>query len=87
MNRTYHYIKMSKRINALDYVRVVAILMILLCHYFLFSDLNTGIGRYLGGTGTMVFFLLSAFLYGLKYEIDSQTVGGGGNRLIISDLR
>lgn len=59
---------MSQRIIALDYIRVVAVFMILLCHYFLFSDLSSGIGRYLGGTGNIIFFVVSALLYGLKYH-------------------
>lgn len=46
--------------------------MILLCHYFLFSDLNSGIGRYLGRTGNIIFFLVSALLYGLKYYPAAQ---------------
>jgi len=58
----------------LDHVRVVAVFMILLCHYFLFSSLNSGIGRYLAGTGNMVFFLVSALLYGLKYPVGGQTM-------------
>lgn len=58
---------MEKRINTLDTIRVVAVFMILLCHYFLFSDLNSGIGRYFAGVGNMIFFLVSAFLYGTKY--------------------
>lgn len=69
----YQYM-MNNRINALDTIRVVAILMILLCHYFLFSDLNSGIGRYLAGAGNMIFFLVSAFLYGTKYCGELQEI-------------
>ena len=58
---------MEKRISTLDTIRVVAIFMILLCHFFLFSDLNSCIGRYFAGVGNMIFFLVSAFLYGTKY--------------------
>ena len=53
---------------------MVAVFVILLCHYFLFSSLNSGIGRYLAGTGNMVFFLVSALLYGLKYPVGGQTM-------------
>ena len=68
---------MSQRIIALDYVRVIAVFMILLCHYFLFSDLNSGVGRYLAGSGNIVFFLVSAFLYGQKYNSVSQKNSDG----------
>jgi len=65
---------MKNKIYSLDFVRVVAIFMIQLCHYFLFSDLNTGISRYFAGVGNMIFFLVSAVLYGIKYNIDNQSV-------------
>ena len=65
---------MNNKIYSLDSVRVVAIFMILLCHYFLFSYLNDGVGRYFAGVGNMVFFLVSAMLYGLKYNNDNQCV-------------
>lgn len=65
---------MKNKIYSLDFVKVVAIFMILLCHYFLFSDLNTGISRYFAGVGNMIFFLVSAVLYGIKYNIDNQSV-------------
>ena len=67
---------MENRINALDYVRVVAITMILMCHYFLFSELNNGISRYFAGTGNMLFFLVSAVLFGYKYRIEKQDFRG-----------
>ena len=72
IHKSLIYKPMRKRIIALDYIRVAAILMILLCHYFLFSDLNSGIGRYLGRTGNIIFFLVSALLYGLKYIPDTK---------------
>lgn len=65
---------MEKRINTLDTIRVVAIFMILLCHYFLFSDLNSNIGRYFAGVGNMIFFLVSALLYGSKYGVGTQEI-------------
>gem|GEM_PF-7124162 len=42
--------------------------MILTCHYLLFSGVNSRLGHYLGGTGNIIFFLLSALLYGNKYN-------------------
>ena len=51
---------MSKRINELDYVRAIALGMILLCHYLECSGLSLGLGRYLGGAGNTVFFVVSA---------------------------
>lgn len=60
---------MAERSVKLDYIRVLACLMIVTCHYFLFSNLNSGIGRNLAGIGNVVFFLLSALLYGSRsYE-------------------
>lgn len=69
-----------RRFYSLDYVRVIAVFMILLCHFFLFSDLNTGIGRYLGGAGNMIFILVSALLYSSKYNPDVLlgTISSGG---------
>lgn len=58
----------------MDHVRVIAVFVILLCHYFLFSDLNSGVGRYFAGIGNMMFFLVSALLYGLKYPIGGQAM-------------
>lgn len=63
---------MKGKIGALDHVRLVALVLILLCHYFMFSDLSDGVSRYFSGTGNMLFFLVSAVLYGLKYPVDSQ---------------
>lgn len=72
-----------RRFYSLDYVRVIAVFMILLCHFFLFSDSNTGVGRYLGGAGNMIFILVSALLYSSKYDSDTQpgiiSSGGGKN--------
>ncbi len=63
---------MNSRLNNLDYIRSLAILMIITCHYFLFSDLSDGIGRYLAGVGNIIFFLLSALLYGIKLDNDNS---------------
>lgn len=64
---------MDKKIFSLDHIRVIALLMILLCHYFLFSNLCNGVSRYFAGVGNMIFFLVSAMLYGLKYS-NGQTL-------------
>ena len=72
-----------KRINSLDYVRVIAVFMILLCHFFIFSDLNIGVGRYLGGAGNMIFILVSALLYSAKYNDEAQPgiISSGGGKI------
>lgn len=72
---------MSKRINELDYVRVIAISMILLCHYLECSSVSLGLGRYLGGAGNTVFFVLSALLYSFRYCPDNQLINRGGQSL------
>lgn len=64
---------MDKKIFSLDHIRVIALLMILLCPYFLFSNLSNGVSRYFAGVGNMIFFLVSAMLYGLKYS-NGQTL-------------
>ena len=51
-----------------DYVRVIAMFVIVLGHFFVFCTPFHGIGRYLGGGGYNVFFFLSALLYGIKWE-------------------
>lgn len=63
-----------KRLSELDYIRVIAVGLILLCHYLEYSGLNVGVGRYLGGVGNAIFFLLSALLYCFKYNIDNQNI-------------
>ncbi len=55
-----------------DYVRVFAMIMILLCHYYQNCNLASGVDRYLGDVGNMIFFLLSAFLYGGKLNSDKM---------------
>lgn len=61
---------MLNRNYTIDYIRVIALLFIVTCHYLLFSDVsNVGFGRYLAGVGNMVFFMISAFLYGEKYNV------------------
>ena len=59
---------MKKRNYTFDYIRVIAIFAILLCHFLILGGINDGVGRYLGGGGNMVFFSLPALLYGMKWE-------------------
>ena len=42
--------------------------MILLCHYIEYGGIDVELGRYLGGAGNSIFFLLSAMLYCFKYN-------------------
>lgn len=51
-----------------DYIRAIAIITIVLCHFFLYGDLCPNIGRYLSGGGNMLFFLLSALLHGKIWQ-------------------
>ena len=67
---------MSRRIHTFDYIRSLAILVIVSCHYLEFSGVNVGLGRYLGLVGNMIFFLLSALLYGKTLTL-YETYGGG----------
>jgi peptidoglycan/LPS O-acetylase OafA/YrhL len=78
---------MANRNYSLDYIRVVAILMIVICHYCLFSSLDSGVGRFLAGVGNMVFFMLSALLYGNKHISDTRSENWGGKNLTICCLR
>lgn len=53
---------------SLDYIRAAAIFAIVVCHFLIFCTDDVGIGRLLAGGGNILFFLLSAFLYGKKWE-------------------
>lgn len=53
---------------SLDYIRVIAIMSIVVCHFLIFCTDDVGIGRLLAGGGNILFFLLSALLYGRKWE-------------------
>ena len=64
----------ENRIHSLDFVRIIAMGMILTCHYLIFSGVSSGLGRYFAGTGNMIFFLISALLYGNKYNTDNDPV-------------
>ena len=59
---------MNDRVYCFEVVRVMAIVMIIACHYLTFSGLQTSIGGMLGGVGNCMFFTLSALLFGLKWE-------------------
>ena len=59
---------MTKRNYTFDYIRVITVIAILLCHFLILGGINDGVGRYLGGGGNIVFFSLPALLYGLKWE-------------------
>ncbi len=67
---------MSNRIHSFDYIRALAILIIVACHYLEFSGVNVGLGRYLGLAGNMMFFLLSALLYGKSFAREKSAWGG-----------
>lgn len=57
------------RLAAFDYIRVTAMLGILVCHSCYVSSLVPipGIGRYLGSTFNFLFLILSAFLLGASW--------------------
>ena len=57
------------RITSFDYIRVVSILGILICHSFLDSWFYTEwLGRFMGMTFNFLFLVLSAFLFGISWE-------------------
>ena len=63
---------MTKRNYTFDYIRVITIIAILLCHFLILGGINDGVGRYLGGVGNIVFFSMPALLYGLKWEEEGR---------------
>lgn len=55
----------EKRIAEFDFIRVVSLTCILLCHScFIISSVTEPLGRYLGSTFNFLFLVLSAFLIG-----------------------
>ena len=54
------------RIYALDYIRVIAVMMILTCHYLLFSGVSSGLGRYLAGMEIFCFFQYLRYYMGIN---------------------
>lgn len=59
----------TSRIVEFDYIRVISITGILVCHScFLFSYPATDIGRYFALTFNFLFLALSAFLFGMSWD-------------------
>ena len=59
----------SSRITSFDYIRVVSIIGILICHSLTDTWLNAEwLGRLLGMTFNFLFLILSAFLFGISWE-------------------
>ena len=60
---------MKDRLKSIDVLRAIAILTIVLCHYFEDGPLHSciNLGFYLGNVGNALFFSISALLYGLKF--------------------
>lgn len=58
-----------ERLKTIDVLRAIAILIIVLCHYFEDGPLSScvNLGFYLGNVGNALFFSISALLYGLKF--------------------
>lgn len=77
---------MNLRVNSFDYIRTIAIFMIVICHYLMFSGINEGVARYLASTGNVMFFILSALLYGGKRMEDGSFVKNGGGKFLIKRL-
>lgn len=55
------------RNESIDVARAIAIIMIVTCHFLMFSS-NGHIGRFLADTGNFIFFAISAILFGFRYE-------------------
>lgn len=64
------------RIAAIDGVRGVAILAIIVCHICYGFSSDSILGQYLGGTFNYVFLFISAYLLGLKYSMSHKVYGG-----------
>lgn len=56
------------RLVSFDYIRVISILGIVLCHCCYGITGMSFLGRFLGLTFNVVFLILSAFLLGLSWE-------------------
>ena len=59
---------MPPKNHSFELVRAVAIMVIVLGHFLVFSSISTSLGSHWGGVGNCVFFVLSALLFGLKWE-------------------
>lgn len=58
---------MNNRIIEFDYIRIISLIGILLCHSMFETFEYTWLGRYLGLTFNFLFLILSAFLFGLSW--------------------
>ena len=60
----------EKRMDYVDFVRAISIIGIFMCHYFMYGKID-GVGilvRFMAGTFNIVFFCISALLFGLSWE-------------------
>lgn len=57
------------RINAIDFTRAIAMIIIVTCHYLSFGGVNgfNDLGHYMGYVGNFIFFAVSALLFGMMY--------------------
>lgn len=69
-------ISWGERLEAIDGVRAVAILAIVVCHVCYGFSEKSILGQYLGGTFNYVFLLISAYLFGLKHAAKPEVWGG-----------
>lgn len=55
---------------AIDFIRAVAMIIIVTCHFLSFGGVPglSSVGHYLGGVGNFIFFSVSALLFGIAYE-------------------
>lgn len=56
------------RIDTFDYMRVIAVFGILMCHYCFNWDVTFGLGRFFGCTFNALFIGMSGLLLGYQYE-------------------
>ena len=59
-----------------DYIRGVAIILIVTCHFLIFGGVRgwEPLGQWLAGIGNFLFFALSALLFGLHSRIMKKEV-------------
>lgn len=61
--------KESNRLIEFDYIRVAALIGILICHScFIYGDIYSRVGRYFSTTFNFLFLILSAFLLGFTWK-------------------
>lgn len=63
-----------KRIIAFDYIRIISITGIILCHFLYNYDSCRSLAGWLGNTFNTIFITLSAFLIGFKWENKNRQV-------------